>query len=627
MKITGRRLFRHACALGAAVWILAARPAAAGGTGESLGYHEIQVDDDGAIVPWYSENPGVAYDHGIDLVWNWWKNLETCPNGVNYSLQHQVWRPTHDPRGLGGDQIAMALSSWYLLYAYSGDPSVLENMRYLADYYLANSLSPSVATWGNLPYPYNLDVHSGVYDGDMVRGPGILQPDKAGSLGAELLVLYEITGNQDYLSAAVAIADTLSLRVVPGDATHSPWPFRVEAQTNFVTDAYTTNWTGALRLFEGLIRLGVGNFAAYQHAHQMVSTWLRTYPIRNQTWGPFFEDVDRWSDTEINAGTMAWYLLEHPSWSPTWETDARAALDWSYDTLANFSWSQYGAIAIEEQTAYQVPGNSHTARHWSLELLYAEKSGDLSRKIAAIRGLNWATYMVDFDGKNRYPQDDIWLTDGYGDYVRHYLRAMASAPELAPAAENHLLRSSAVVRSVAYSCNAVTYVTSEFPSRELLRLGFEPLQVTAGGVALPRFSDPSLIDEVEGYTFEAGGDVRGVLRVRHDRSANVSIVGLGGAPAETARDLVFEDARTMRWALSSDAFAYNVYRGNLGGGGFTYDHVCLRTRVTGSRVQDRQIPAAGRGFYYLVSAVGACGEGTLGSASSGASRPLLSACP
>ena len=58
----------------------------------------------------------------------------------------------------------------------------------------------------------------------------------------------------------------------------------------------------------------------------------------------------------------------------------------------------------------------------------------------AIRRLNWATYMVDNDGKNRYPRDDIWLTDGYGDYVRHYLRSMAAQPELAPDDQNHLLR-------------------------------------------------------------------------------------------------------------------------------------------------------------------------------------------
>lgn len=50
----------------------------------------------------------------------------------------------------------------------------------------------------------------------------------------------------------------------------------------------------------------------------------------------------------------------------------------------------------------------------------------------AIRQLNWATYMVDTDGKNFYPTNAIWMTDGYGDYVRHYLRAMAAVPQLAP---------------------------------------------------------------------------------------------------------------------------------------------------------------------------------------------------
>jgi len=58
-------------------------------------------------------------------------------------------------------------------------------------------------------------------------------------------------------------------------------------------------------------------------------------------------------------------------------------------------------IAINEQTAYKVPGNSHTSRHASVELLYCETTGDMTLKDAAIRRLNWATYMVDADGKNR----------------------------------------------------------------------------------------------------------------------------------------------------------------------------------------------------------------------------------
>jgi hypothetical protein len=46
--------------------------------------------------------------------------------------------------------------------------------------------------------------------------------------------------------------------------------------------------------------------------------------------------------------------------------------------------------------------------------------------------LGCVTYWVDSDGNSIYPNGNIWMTDGYGDLVRHYPRAMAAAPELAP---------------------------------------------------------------------------------------------------------------------------------------------------------------------------------------------------
>jgi hypothetical protein len=174
-----------------------------------------------------------------------------------------------------------------------------------------------------------------------------------------------------------------------------------------------------------------GRVADYYRARRLVSDWLLAHPLKTQRWGPFFEDINIYSDTQINAGTMALYILETPGW-------------------VEAGWSRYGVLATNEQTAYEVPGNSHTSRQASLELLWAEAAGDPSREAQAVRNLNWATYMVDTDGKNRYYRDDIWLTDGYGDYVRHYLHAMAAAPELAPADQNHLLRTSSVVRSIDY---------------------------------------------------------------------------------------------------------------------------------------------------------------------------------
>ena len=200
-----------------------------------IGYHEVKTDAGGRIVPWYGSGPSQAYDHVVRLVFGFWTRMRECTNGVPYYLQHQVWKPdADDQRGLGGDQIPMALSSWHLLYGYLGDPAVKDNMILMADYWLAHGMSKPEQVWGNLPYPYNLNIHSGVYDGDMRAGKGFLQPDKAASFGAELVVLYKMTGERKYLDAAVRMADKLAAKVKPGDAENSPWPFRVNAETGAV---------------------------------------------------------------------------------------------------------------------------------------------------------------------------------------------------------------------------------------------------------------------------------------------------------------------------------------------------------------------------------------------------------
>jgi hypothetical protein len=132
-------------------------------------------------------------------------------------------------------------------------------------------------------------------------------------------------------------------------------------------------------------------------------------------------------------------------------------------------------VPINEQTVYRVPGNSHTARHAAVELLYCEQTGSCDSKEDAIRRLNWATYTVDTDGKNRYPRDDIWLTDGYGDYVRHYLRAMASFPGLAPDDQNHLLRTTSVIQQIEYGPRRIRYTKFDPQSVERFKFGaFRP---------------------------------------------------------------------------------------------------------------------------------------------------------
>jgi len=447
-------------------------------------------------------------------------------------MNHQVWRPEHDMRGLGGDQINMALSSWTLLYQYTGDQSVVDNMKYLADEYLARSLSDSTSVWPFLPYPYNTEIHSGRYDGDMRNGIGFLQPDKAGNFGYELVNLYKITAQQKYLDAAVRIASVLAEKTRPGDNEKSPLPFRINAKTGepglFYSNTvqgkveskalYTANWTGTLMLFQEMMIFDSLNAGRYQKSFDILLSWMKEYPLKTNKWGPFFEDIPGWSNTQTNAITFAMFIMLNRDLFNDWEADVKGIFKWTYQELGNHEYEKYGVTVMNEQTVYRVPGNSHSSRQASMELWYTYLSGDTTYKTNAIRTLNWATYTVDWDGKNRYIRDDIWLTDGYGDYIRHYLRAMGAFPELAPSRKNKLLGSTSIISEVKYSKEAITYQTFDLSATEVLRLTTRPLKILSAGDELPKTTDIERNSWI--WTpLEAGG----ILRISHENTNQITI--------------------------------------------------------------------------------------------------------
>ena len=526
---------------------------------ENLIYHTIRTDKAGNILPWYNDDSGKSYSYVINRIWNFWDTMRVDMNGLPYYMNHQVWRSDfNDPRGLGGDQIQMALSSWRLLYAYSGNERVKENMKFLADYYLSHGLSSSNSKWPNIPFPYNTLIYSGIYDGDMVIGKDFTQPDKAGSFGIELIHLYKMMSNERYphatekryLDAAIAIANTLALQVIIGDENNSPLPFKVNAYTGDIgklknnsgnkSDAglsgYTTNWSGTMELFLELIDLKQGNVEAYQKSFDTLLKWMKKYPMQNNKWGPFFEDIPGWSDTQINAMTWARFVMNHQVYFPNWKSDVQKINEWVYTTLGNDQWKKYGVTVINEQTAYQTPGNSHTSRQAADELLFASLTGESNRVEHAIRQLNWATYMVDVDGKNRYPQDENWLTDGYGDYLRHYLRAMAALPSLAPSDEDHILSSTSVIQQAGYEgminkflvpvvrnveIEKVKVYYSVFDKKgiEVIRLRTKPKTVLLNDKPLNEVSD----SVSEGYRWTSLS-TGGVLTVKRENGNRVAII-------------------------------------------------------------------------------------------------------
>jgi len=529
-----------------------------------LNGHPVLLDGEGKLLSW-STPQDRAYDHIVKLAWDFIENkVPVESNGLKVYLVHSTFDAAtlhgtdwpHNPAGL----YAMFVDSALAYFAYSGDRTAIDRVHEMLDYQLAHGTTPPTWDWAGVPYASSdpgATEYSGADDvrycekarpgtGPCGRGDGhfVIEPDKVGELGLGYLKFYELTGDAKYRDAALACANALALHVRAGDLTHSPWPFRVYAHTNVVRNEYTADVISTIKLCDELLRLGLGDPASYRQTRSLAWSWLMKFPLRNNLWSAYFEDVPsdpyliNWN--QYVAGETARYLLQHPEMDPEWKAHALNLLTWIEQTFAvdvpasppyrliqqepvQYG-QQWGANAISEQTVEDMDKmGSHTSRYASLCALYYEKTGDEAFKQKAFRSFNWASYMAHEDGviTEAMAEDDFWFSDGYADYIRHFLAGMASVPEWAPPGENHLLRSSSVVVKVSYAAREVSYTTYDSDATEVLRLNFKPARVTAGGTPLSSRQDTN----GAGWIFEPNS---GVLRVRHAKAQDVSVSAESG---------------------------------------------------------------------------------------------------
>jgi len=97
----------------------------------------------------------------------------------------------------------------------------------------------------------------------------------------------------------------------------------------------------------------------------------------------------------------------------------------------------------------------------------------------------------------------------------------------------------------------------------------------------------------------------------------------------SATPLMFSTLDEMIWedGAASNATSFNMYRGTMTefqGGTFG---TCFASGLPTSYAMDTAIPPAGAGFFYLVTARNALGEGTMGIGSDGVPRANLTPCP
>jgi hypothetical protein len=423
------------------------------------------------------------------------------------------------------------------LYPYTGDVRTLEFLQSLVDYELENGRTSGDYAWAQVPYP-SANPGAKKYRGWSQHGEDFIEPHVVGEDGYAYLRLYEMTGNTKYLRAAILCAAALVKNFKPGDEKHSPWPNRCFARdgslgNNKAMFPYSANVIEPIMLFDELVRIGQGDVASYKKTREGAWNWFVKYPLQDNIWVGYFEDVQGSYDNmnQVIPLEFARYVLLHPEKDPQWREHVQSLIEWVTTTPKWPKYIVHGATVTTEQGngkefCCNQPNqccDSHSARLAAVEALYYAKTGDAAYKEAAYRTYNWVTYFQGLPGKAHPPYTmQWWFTDEFSDGPRRMMDAFWAVPEWAPSDESHLLGSLSVVTRMSYGPDVVTYSTFDADSTDVLRLDFVPEFVTAGGRALLRRKDLA----GEGFTFD---DATKVLRIHHTSSRDIDIQGKGGA--------------------------------------------------------------------------------------------------
>ena len=545
-----------------------------------LPWHKAVLDPQGRVLAWYHPEKNLGYDEFLRLDWDFLEHK--VPNegntGLKLYLVSSVYDPDtlqgikshadiqHNPAGLYAHLVDL-LAGWY---PYSGDEEAIRVVREMLDYQLAHGTTPADWDWPNVPFATSCD--DDLEYGRCFRDVptdfyGGIETDKIGELGLGYVLVYEMTGERKYLEAGLKCADALAKHVPgassegpeypwtkryvhAGDATHTPWPFRVDARTGEVIDGeeFGGMIVAPVRLFDELLRLGAGDTVDYRKARDLAWKWILDNPLNTSSpafdrWTGYYEDVPK--DTEnVNDMTSmmtAYYILSRDDPStvdPEWQTHVGYLLDRSRGLLGRGPF--YGAWAIDEQQRplQNIPFTSargccsraglscRTSAWGAINAMYYEKTGDGSARENAFRSLNYATYFAASDGKIACcgvgaASSLYWFEDGYADAGRSFTWAMGAVPEFAPVGQDHLLRSSSVVQKVLYADRRIEYRTFDNTGTDVLRLSFKPVRVAGQGTALAERSDL----KEEGYTLKLLPDGDYVVRVRRVKTNEVRISG------------------------------------------------------------------------------------------------------
>jgi hypothetical protein len=502
----------------------------------------VQLDAQGKLLPWpFPDDIGDSYSS--DFLAQWTILLDQFQRQrlpyfyCCFAIDPKTYELIPDRGWANSTAYLRAMLEGFVehLYPYTADRRTLTFLEDFVDYEMENGTTPDGYVWSRVPYP-SANPGASKYTGWSNHGEDYVEPHVIGEDGFAYVRLYEMTGKTKYLNSAIHFADELVKNYKPGDDLHSPWPVRCFAKDGRVEGKgmgyYSANVLGPISLFDELIRLKQGRVRDYKRVRRAAWQWLVAYPLKNNVWAGYFEDVPPNIDDMNNVIPLelARYLLLHPEKDANWQQHSRHLIEWVKTTPKWPKYRVHGATVTTEQGdganfCCNKPNqccDSHTARLAAVEALFFARTGDQTYKEEAYRSFNWVTYFQGLPGKAQAPySDQWWFTDEFTDGPRRLMDGLSAVPEWAPVNESHLLGSTSVITSITYEKGAVTYSTFDRESTDVLRVDFDVTSVRAGGKLLPKRPDLS----GEGFAFDP---TTRVLRIRHRQSGAVKIEGVGG---------------------------------------------------------------------------------------------------
>jgi hypothetical protein len=509
--------------------------------------------------------------------------------------------PTNDwADGDLGQRAAYILGGMIDYYRYSGDPAAFAIVSATANYLVDHCETSASHGWpGMLISVPTMGIRYGNCrlgpSDDLATGNGKIQLDIVGEVGLQLVRAYEMMGDVRWYNAAKHWADLLAAnRRREPDA--SPWGrYADNAHGKGMNGVQTGGVVSILEFFDELIRTGYRGpqdsiLAARDAGRRCLRDVLLPAWTVNDTWGRNFWDWEDPVQSLLPTDPAASYLMDQKNFFPNWRNDVRNILS-LYLNRTSVSPSSKGdtysgAWAYPESSgccgrslSYNPMTLAGTFARYGVEAPseWGKEIARRSQLIATYDALPDGQAMDDIDGGSLV--DGSWFKIAQPMALVYVLRTMAWLPDIMGAnRENHIMRSSSVVRQVAYGKGAIAYRTFDAPAPNLdvLRLAFTPTSVTGEGRNFAQRSDLA----ANGYTVQklVGGDC--IVTIRHDGATKILVEGPDPQTMVDDKQMTFQGDWGMRLVPEDSGGSSRV--ATQAGASASYTFVGNQVRLVGS---------------------------------------------